>query len=96
MNADVDIEDRKELAKSILLGASEKDFKIKITEAEEKKKKKEAELKAQYEKMDADEIGTSLEDELAAELALLEEELEDDEEDLEEKILKEIEDLEDL
>ncbi len=90
-------EDRKELSKQILLGASEDAFKIMVKKAEQKKIKKEGELKKQYEKMDADEIGQSLEDELAAELALLEEELEeDDEEDLEEKILKEIEDLEDL
>ncbi len=96
MNAILLDEDRKVLAKQILLGVKEDNFKIMVKKAEQKKIKKEAELKKQYEKMDAEEIGTSLEDELAAELALLEEELEDDEEDLEEKILKEIEDLEDL
>ncbi|MCK4758023.1 MAG: hypothetical protein KAS67_06205 [Thermoplasmata archaeon] len=92
--------DRKELMKLIIKGSPLDVFKKKVKEAENKRKKAEAELKKKFDEMDADEIGQSLEDELAAELASLEEELEEDEEeeeeDLEEKILQEIDDLEDL
>ncbi len=96
--ADIYESDRKDLMKLIIMGLSVIEFREKIDEAEEKKKRIEEEKKKEFQKMSPDEIGTALEDELAAELAILEDELNDldDEDDLEDKILKEIEDLEDL
>lgn len=93
-------DDKKYLMKLIIQGLPVEEFKKRVKGAEKKRKKAEAELKKKFEEMDANEIGQSLEDELAAELATLEEELDEDdeeeEEDLEEKILQEIDDLEDL
>ena len=95
--ADVYDDDRKDLMKLIIMGLSIVEFREKVDEAEEKKRKAEEEKAKEFQEMSSDERGTSLEDELAAELAILEEELEDDDDDdLEDKILKEIEDLEDL
>ena len=94
--ADVYDDDRKNLMKLIILGLPVVDFRDKIDEAEAKKKKDDDKKKKEFQDMSPDEKGTSLEDELAAELAILEEELDDDDEDLEDRILKEIGDLEDL
>ncbi len=96
-DADIYDEDRTELEELIPTDITVKEFSKKVDEAVEKKKVAEEKKKEEYEKMDAEEKGRSLEDELAAELAALEDELEeDDDEDLEERILREIEDLENL
>jgi hypothetical protein len=93
-NAKILPDDRERLSLLIPSGISAKDFQNEVKNAVKKKKK--IEEKA----LSSDDKATLLEEELAAELAELEDELTDYEDeyedDLEEKILKEIEDLEDL
>jgi hypothetical protein len=92
--ANISLKDRERLFLLIPTGISAGDFtnEVKAAVAEKKKTEKED--------LSADEKAALLEEELAAELAELEEELDEaegeDEGDLEEKILREIEDLEDL
>jgi multidrug resistance efflux pump len=85
-------DDRERLRLLIPSGINPHDFTEEVKNAIEKRKKKEAEKK-----LSADEKASLLEEELAAELAELENALEKkDDGEIEEKILKEIEDLENL
>jgi hypothetical protein len=91
-SADIEKDDEKRLRYLIATGITPDDFTTLVEKAE--KKKKEEELK----KLSSEQKAAVLEEELAAELAELEEELTEDEgdKDMEAKILKEIEDLEGL
>jgi hypothetical protein len=85
-------EDRERLRLLIPSGINPHDFTEEVKMAIEKKKKKDAEKK-----LSANEKAAMLEEELAAELAELENALDKkDDDEMEEKILKEIEDLENL